>query len=136
LGLHVINPLDPDFKEQLFACNNGERFHKVYEVSAAEANYELMFECVKARGTIILLGLTSNQYPFNTMACVFQEADVKAIRIHSQESFRYAARILSSGQLSEKLEQIITHEFPFEEIKEAMQFSINDNEHMKVLIRF
>jgi 2-desacetyl-2-hydroxyethyl bacteriochlorophyllide A dehydrogenase len=136
MGFKIVNPADGGAAERLLEINGGDRYHKVFEATAAPASYELMFETIKARGVIMLLGLTSQKHPFNTTACVFQEAQVRALRIHSMESFRYALRILGSGLLSESVSRLMTHEFDFNNIKDAMEFAVNDQEHIKVTIKF
>jgi 2-desacetyl-2-hydroxyethyl bacteriochlorophyllide A dehydrogenase len=136
MGFNVVDPSRPEAKERLIAANNGDKYHKIYEATAAESSYKLMFDVIKARGIIMLLGLTSKQNPFNTTMSVFQEAQVRAQRIHSMESFRYAVRLLGSGSVTDSMNSLMTHEFPFEKIKDAMEFAINDREHIKVTMRF
>jgi 2-desacetyl-2-hydroxyethyl bacteriochlorophyllide A dehydrogenase len=136
MGFTVVNPMEPDLNAKLLAANHGDRYHKIFEATGVEASYKLMFEMIKARGVIILLGLTSKQHPFNTSACVFQEAQVHAMRIHSMESFRYATRVLGNGAANKDIEKLMTHEFPFEKVKDAMEFAIEDTEHIKVTLRF
>lgn len=135
LGFTVVKASEPDLAEKLLEINGGDRFHKVFEATSAAASYKLMFETVKARGVIMLLGLTSEQHPFNTTQAVFQEAQVRALRIHSMESFRYAIRILENGALNADIEKLMTREFPFAEIQKAMEYAIEDKEHVKVVIK-
>lgn len=135
MGFTVVNASESDLAKRLIEINRGDRYHKVFEATAVSDSYKLMFDTVKARGIIMLLGLTSQQHPFNTTQAVFQEAQVRALRIHSMESFRYAIRILETGVLGADIDKIMTHEFPFDEIQRAMEFAIEDKEHIKVVIK-
>ena len=136
LGFTVINPLEENASTELINANNGSRYHKIFEATAAASSYKLMFDMIKARGVIMLIGLTSTQNPFNTSAAVFQEATIRAIRIHSMDSFRFAVKLLGSGNVNAAVETLITNEFQFTKVKEALEFAINDQEHMKVVLKF
>jgi threonine dehydrogenase-like Zn-dependent dehydrogenase len=57
------------------------------------------------------------------------------VRIHSQINFAAAIDIIGNGLLNEDLAKLITHEFNLEDIRKAIEFSLEDHQHMKVVMK-
>jgi len=135
LGFTVINPTEDGLLPKLLDQTDGKGFDIVYEVSGTRPGAELMTQAAKIGGTILIVGVASDKYPVDVGSIMAKELEIKGVRIHSQINFAAAIEILKSGVMNDMLVKLITHEFPLDRAEEAIKFSIEDQEHFKVLIK-
>lgn len=134
MGFDIINPLECDAVNEVSSLTGGKRFDVVFEVSGVKPGIELAFKGAKIGGTIVMVGIPSGSIPLDTGTIIYEELDVKGVRIHSQISFATAVELVKSGTLNTDLSKLITNVFPLDNVKEAIKFSIEDQEHFKVLL--
>jgi 2-desacetyl-2-hydroxyethyl bacteriochlorophyllide A dehydrogenase len=134
LGIKTINPAKADLKEEVLRID-GKGFDVVYEASGSKPCIQAATDVVKIGGTILIIGMASEQHPFNMGAVFAKELTIKGVRIHSQQSYEGAIALLKSGDINEKLNQIVSREFKLGDCVAAMQYQIEDANHFKVLIK-
>ncbi len=135
LGFDVFNPLNEDVEVKALEMTDKKGFDAVYEVSGSAPGAKLMTDITKTGGKIIIVGVPTGNYPVDTRTIFSRELNVKGVRIHSLENFKAAVSIVESGQVNDDLMKIITDEYSIDDVNEAINFSINDQIHLKVLLR-
>lgn len=135
MGFEVINPIIDDAEVLVNQYTKNMGFDVVYEVSGVQAGADLMTKATKIGGTIMMIGIPTKNYVVDTGAITLKELVMKGVRIHAQINFAAALDIISNNVFNDKLARLITDEFPIAEADKALQYSIEDKEHFKVLIK-
>lgn len=135
LGFEVVNPIEPGAEEELMGKTNGEGYDVVFESSGTMPGAALMTKAAKIVGRVIVVGIPRTKPEVDTGAIFAKELDVMGVRIHSQLSFAAAVDVLGKGDLNAELESLITHEFALADIQKAIDFSQEDGEHIKVVLK-
>jgi len=134
LGFTVINPQAADLLIGAAQLTDGRGFDVVFEASGTRQGIEAMTQLVKIGGRIVVIGFPAEKYPVDTAAITSKEIAIQGARIHAQINFMEAIAVLASGVLDEHLYKFIDKVYPLDEFAEAMRYSIEDQEHFKVLI--
>lgn len=135
LGFTALNPAQEGFEKKLKEESGGHGFDVVFEASGSKAGTELMTKVAAQRGMIVVVGVPKDPYPVDTGAFLAQELRMTGVRIHPQYDFDKAVEIVNKGTINDKLEKMVTHIFDLQDIEEAIRFSIEDQEHFKVLLK-
>lgn len=135
MGFETVNPLDESFMEDVMKYSGGKGYDVVYEATGVEPSALLMTKVCKIGGTIVVIGIPSRAYPVTLVEVVSKELVLKGVRVHSQVNFAAAVDMLGKGVINDQLAKVITHTFKLDDINEAIDFSINDSEHFKVVIQ-
>ncbi|MBP2033974.1 2-desacetyl-2-hydroxyethyl bacteriochlorophyllide A dehydrogenase [Clostridium algifaecis] len=135
MRFEMINPLKDDVDSKINKLTNNMGFDVVYEVSGVQAGADLMTKAAKIGGTIMMVGIPSKSHTVDTGAVTLKELKMEGVRIHAQINFAAAVDVISKNIFNDKLKRLITDEFDIENVKEAMEFSIKDKDHFKVLLK-
>lgn len=135
LGIKTINPAKYNLVQETMRITDGKGFDVVYEASGSKPCIQAVTDVVKIGGTVMIIGMANEQYPFNLGAVFSKELNLRGVRIHAQQSFEGAVALLKSGDLNDKLSQIIDSEFPLEQCVEAMHYQVENPNHFKVVIK-
>jgi len=134
LGFTVINPQAADLLNGADQLTHGLGFDVIFEASGTRQGIEAMTQLVKIGGRIVSIGFPAEKYPVDTAAITSKEIAIQGARIHAQINFMEAIAVLASGVLDEHLYKFIDKVYPLDEFAEAMRYSIEDQEHFKVLV--
>ena len=134
-GFKVLNPTKIDLLAEVAKMTDSRGFDVVFEASGTGQGAALMTEVTKKGGVIVLVGFPKGPYPVDTGSIVTKELRVDGVRVHAQANFAAAVSLLESGTLDQPLRQLMTDEFALDEIGAAMDFSIADQKHLKVMLR-
>ena len=126
-GIITVNVTQEDPVERVLIFSNGEGVSCVFEASGAASAIRQCFEVVERGGRISLVGITNQK-----------EISIPVPKIVDNQisvcgSFRYASTypkaisLLSREKL--KVDDLITHRFPFEKVAEAFKL-IKEEEKM------
>lgn len=120
-------------KEVRRACR-GEGVDVLLEMSGAEAAFDQGFRALRNGGTAALLGLPAKKVTFDfNQNIIFKGCKVLGINGRKMfETWYQMEALLLSGRL--ELDDIVTHEFPLEDFREAFETMIS-GEGIKVLLR-
>lgn len=135
-GFRVMNPLEGDAQQTAMELSGGRGYDVVYETSGVPAGSELVARVGAVRSTGMMVAITNKPQPIDTWAMIRNEMRLKTIRVHQQPAYAAAVRMIESGVINEDLKKLITHEFSFEQLQEAFDFSVADATHCKVMIDF
>ena len=133
MGFDVLNPLKDDVLGECMKITGGRGFDVVFEATGTPQGALLMTSAVKTCGNVIVIGVPKSKPEVDTGAILSRELNVLGVRVHAQQNFAYAVDILES--MKDELSSLITHDFSLDDIKEAIDFSINDQEHIKVVLK-
>ncbi|MEA4853023.1 MAG: alcohol dehydrogenase catalytic domain-containing protein [Christensenella sp.] len=134
-GFTVVNPTDPDCEKTLKSLTDGNGFHVVFEASGSKAGTELTTKVAAQKGMIVVVGVPKDPYPVDTGAFLAKELRMTGVRIHPQYDFDQAIKIINDGLITEELEKMVTNIFDLDHIEDAIKFSIEDQQHFKVLLK-
>ena len=134
-GFPVLNPTKSNIQAEAMKITDGAGFDKVFEVTGTSQGAALMTEITKKGGNIVLVGFPNDNYVINTSSIITKELRLDGVRIHAQMNFAAAIGILESGMLNEQLEALITNEFSLDDICAAMRFSMEEQNHLKVILK-
>lgn len=135
MGFEALDPSQSDIVQEIAAKSYSKGFDVVFEVSGTEQGTALMTDVAKRGGTIMVVGIPARKYPVDTDAVFKKELHIQGVRIHAPHHFTIASEMIITGTLNSYLENIITQEFTLDEVGQAIQFSLQDAEHYKLLIK-
>lgn len=135
LGFEVINPAKVDAAAEALKYTKGKGFDAVYEVTGTVPGAALMTKACKTGGNVVIVGVPKEPVPVDTIDVFFRQLNIVGVRIHSQLNFGAAIEIIESGVINDDLRKFITRVYPLDQVKEAMEYSYNDQEHFKVLLQ-
>ncbi|WP_439257825.1 L-idonate 5-dehydrogenase [Lonepinella sp. BR2271] len=126
----VLNAQDGDFS--LYLAHKGE-FDVCFEASGHPSSIERCFAVVKARGTVIQIGMGGAVPQFNAMTLIAKEINWKG-SFRFVEEFNTAVEWLGSGKIDPTPLHSAT--FDFHQLEQALQTATNKNEISKVQLTF
>jgi L-iditol 2-dehydrogenase len=131
---HVINPKESDVVKTVEEITEGKGAHVVVDTAAAVVTVKQTVEVLRIGGTIVLVGMTpKDEVEFNFMKLMGKEGVLKTI-FRYRNLYPVAINAISSGAINVK--DIVSHEFDFEDTKEAFDFVVNNaNDVVKAVIK-
>jgi L-iditol 2-dehydrogenase len=121
---HVINPMEADVVETVKAITEGKGAHVVVDTAAAVVTVKQTVDVLRIGGTIVLVGMTpKDEVEFNFMKLMGKEGVLKTI-FRYRNLYPVAINAIASGAINVK--NIVSHEFDFENTKEAFDFVVNN----------
>ena len=138
LGFDVINGSSCDPVEKAKQLTMGKGFNCVFEASASAAGYSLMTKVGAYRSKGMNIGVTEKALPLVPREIMNNEMSIGAIRVHQQSAFGMTVDIFNSldQPFREKLCQLISHDFSFQDLPSAFDFCLHDKSTCKVMISF
>jgi len=137
LGFEVINPKECDGVQRAKDLTGGHGFNCVYEASGAPAGYELLTKAGSYRGKGVNIGMNFKPSPLITRDIMVTEMRIKAIRIHQQSVFGLTTNMFAHLSETDKqsLYALITDDYDFDHLKEALEYCVNDRSYCKVMVK-
>ena len=131
----VINAKDVDSTEKIREMTQNEGVDVVIETAGTVKTIEQTPYIVKRGGTIVLLGLASQDTAqINYMKLIRQEVELKTV-FRYRNIYPSAIQAVANGKINVK--GIVTHEFDFDDTKKALDFVVeNKQEVVKAVIKF
>lgn len=121
---HVINPKEADVVKTVAEITERKGADVVIDTAAAEVTVKQTVDVLKIGGTIVLVGMTVNdEVSFNFMKLMGKEGTLKTI-FRYRNLYPVAINAIASGVINVK--DIVSHEFDFENTKEAFDFVVNN----------
>lgn len=130
---YVINSAKEDFEQRVAELTDGKGASLVIEASGAEKAAESCFRVTAYRGRVVIIGFYKSpliQIP--SINIVKKELDVYGSRLY-RNRFPLAIDLLSKKEVV--LSDMISHEFSFSQIDQAMKTAINpETKSLKVIM--
>lgn len=121
---HVINPMETDGIKAIMEITEGKGAEVVIETAGAVVTLKQTVDALKIGGTIVLVGMTpKDEVEFNFMKLMGKEGVIKPI-FRYRNLYPLAINAIASGTINVK--DIVSHEFDFNESKEAFDFVVNN----------
>jgi L-iditol 2-dehydrogenase len=106
------------------AITEGKGAHVVVDTAAAVVTVKQTVDVLRIGGTIVLVGMTpKDEVEFNFMKLMGKEGVLKTI-FRYRNLYPVAINAIASGAINVK--SIVSHEFDFENTKEAFDFVVNN----------
>ena len=121
---HVINPMETDGIKAIMDITEGKGAEVVIETAGAVVTVKQTVDVLKVGGTIVLVGMTPvDEIEFNFMKLMSKEGVIKPI-FRYRNLYPLAIKAIASGTINVK--DIVSHEFDFNETKEAFDFVVTN----------
>jgi len=130
----VINAKQEDVRARIAELTGGAGVDKVIETAGSIPTLQLAPYVIKRGGTIVLVGFPPKDIvEFDFMQILMKEAQIKSI-FRYRNLYPAAIGAIADGKIDVK--RMITHEFPFEESKQAFDYVIeNKSDVVKAMIK-
>jgi L-gulonate 5-dehydrogenase len=90
-------------------------------------------DVVASAGRVVIVGMSHHDVPLRVFAFIQKELDVLGVSCAQDGDFERAVSFVEAH--SKRLENLISHEFPFEKAPDALQWAMDHpGETMKVVI--
>jgi 2-desacetyl-2-hydroxyethyl bacteriochlorophyllide A dehydrogenase len=130
----VINAKNVDVKEEILKLTAGNGATVVIDAACTTKSFEQALTYVCSAGRVITLGFGKEPSAINQLSITAREIDVRGSRLHNNK-FPVVIEYFESGKL--KVNDMITHRFPFTEIQDALRLVENaEIEKGKVVLLF
>ena len=130
---YTVNSAEEDLEERVGDLTDGKGASLVVEASGAEPALAACFTVTAYRGRVAILGFYKSplvQIP--PIHIVKKELDIYGSRVYNNR-FPLALDLLAKGEVY--LKDLISHEFPFDQLEQAMRTALNPEEKsLKVII--
>lgn len=137
MGFTVINSKECDAIQRVKDLTDGKGFNCVFEASGHPSGYELLTKAGAYRAKGLNIGQNWEPSPLITRDIMEREMRIKAIRIHQQSVFGMTVNLFAtlSDRDKKDLYELITHDYDFDHLKEALDFCVNDRTYCKVMVK-
>jgi threonine dehydrogenase-like Zn-dependent dehydrogenase len=113
--------------------SGGEGAEVVFDATGAPDAIRAGFETAVSAGRLVMVGMSHHDVPLRVFGFVDKELDVLGVSCCNGEEFEEAVRFVERN--GDRLENLITQEFPLERAPEALQWAMDHPaEAMKVVI--
>lgn len=131
---HVINAREVNVIEEIMKITDGKGAHVVLETAGNVITVQQTVDAVKRGGTIVMVGMAPQDIiEFNFARLMNKEAQIKTV-FRYRNLYPVAINAIASGAID--IKRIVSHEFDFENTKEAFDFVIsNPKDVIKAVIR-
>lgn len=120
----VFNAAECNAVEEILALTEGRGADVVIETAGAEITVKQTVDVVCGGGIIVMVGMTpKDEVSFNFMKLMGKEGQVRTI-FRYRNLYPVAINAIASGAINVK--DIVSHEFDFDQTKEAFDFVVNN----------
>jgi L-gulonate 5-dehydrogenase len=113
--------------------SGGEGAEVVFDATGAPDAIRAGFETAVSAGRLVMVGMSHHEVPLRVFGFVDKELDVLGVSCCRDDEFAEAVGFVERN--GDKLENLITHEFPLERAPEALVWAMeHPAEAMKVVI--
>ena len=135
MGFLVVNPLDPDYENQLKKITEGKGFNVSFEASGAKNALGNCIEYTKSTGSVMIVGIPAEMEPLDINKIFKKELRLQGVRMHSQYNYLGAIEMIKSGIISNEISMLISKVYDFDQVGEAFKAALNREDYYKVLVR-
>lgn len=130
-GATVVNSHRQEPVEAVARFTNGHMADLVVEATGAAGVMPAVLSSTAKGGTVLLLGIFHHEAPLNPAPIIRHELQVVGSLCYSKEAFAASLELLRRGCV--RIDSIVTHVFPLEEIGRALEL-LKRREAIKVIL--
>lgn len=134
LGAHaVVDPLNENLKSIIYEHTDNRGAEAVFFTAGGTAALSEGITLLNKNGTLVVYGAIkpSKDISLDPMLMHYDEIYLTGVTKHTKDTFRRASELISAGTLP--LNELITGEYPFEDIEKAFEESSKMNTYRIVL---
>lgn len=129
----VINAQEQDVLACVLELTNGEGADVVFEAASTPFTAAETVDLIKRCGIIVMVGNVNGTTPYRFMDLMYKEAQIRTIYRY-RSNFDTAIQSVESGRIH--IEDIISHQFDFNDIQAAFETSLNNpRDVIKVIVK-
>ena len=127
---HAVDPQAEGVMEQLVSPGSCG-FDVVWEAAGAESALDMAIALVRKGGVVVQVGTLPDLVSIPANLIMSKEIDLRG-SIQYHKAFPDVMALLASGRL--RINDLITHRFPFAEAPAAFEFALNSRDSIKILV--
>jgi threonine dehydrogenase-like Zn-dependent dehydrogenase len=131
IGCQTVNPLEEDLAERIAGQTGGKGVDVFVECAGTQATLDSAFALTKRDGRILLIAHYRQTPRFNLET--FVRGQRSLYPMGADDVTDEAMQLVADGKVD--LEQLVTHEFPLEQAREAFEVACDAQESIKVVFR-
>ena len=131
---YVVDPIQEDLKARVREITNGRGVERAFFTAGGKVAIESSIQALAIRGTLVIYGGTgpNDQFMVDPKWFHYNEITITGVTKHTKETIRVATELLSMKNLP--LDKLITSEFPFEKIEDALIEARNISSYRPVVL--
>jgi 2-desacetyl-2-hydroxyethyl bacteriochlorophyllide A dehydrogenase len=130
--VHVVDGRSVDMVQEILSYNNNEQIDYVFEASGSRNGIEISLGVVAPKGKVVQVGVHEEKREIDLVNVVFKEIHIMGVRVYTEGDFLEAIDILNTKGYNPQF--VVTHVFPLEDVKKALDTIYSGNSVGKVLI--
>jgi L-iditol 2-dehydrogenase len=127
----AINPIQDDPVQAAYTLTGGQGVDVCIIAAGSPDIVTQASAMTKKGGEIVLVSMITNPIPVNTYSLVFREQTLRGSMLYTPDDFEKALEIINSGI---SMDVFITHQFPLENVQEAMRVLSEKKENVIKII--
>lgn len=131
---YVVDPIQEDLEARVREITNGRGVERAFFTAGGKVAIESSIQALAIRGTLVIYGGTgpNDQFMVDPKWFHYNEITITGVTKHTKETIRVATELLSMKNLP--LDKLITSEFPFEKIEDALIEARNISSYRPVVL--
>ncbi len=134
MGFEVVDPTEKDITTFVSDYSQGAGVDILFEASGAQAAAEMMTECIRPKGKIILVSVFKEPARVDLRSINFKEAVMLGIRGFTRFDFARAVELINDNNID--LVSIVTHVLPVTEAEKGFSLIQKQQDALKIIIKF
>lgn len=130
---YVVDPINENLEEAAHRITNGRGVEKAFFTAGGKSAIEGAISALAVRGILVIYGGTgaNDSITLDPKLFHYKEITITGVTKHTKESIRIATELLSLKGL--QLDKLITSQFPFERIEDAIKEARSVNSYRAIV---
>ncbi len=135
VGLIPLNLKEDNLTEACAAeLTGGVGFDVTMECSGSAGAQPITTAATRVLGEIVVVGMPKEPPPVDLRLVAFKELTMVGTRVYEKNDFYRAIELVEQGRIN--VDNLVTHEFSIEQIKEAFDLMAEAGNSLKILLTF
>ena len=134
LGMRTVDLTKEDIMAVTNEVTGGTGFDVTLECSGSAPAQKTVTDCTRVLGEIIVVGMPKEPPPVDLRMVTFKELTMIGTRVYERVDFERSIELVNQGSI--KVDNLISHEFPIDDVAEAFDLMIKGEKSLKILLTF
>ncbi|MFC1537867.1 zinc-binding dehydrogenase [Candidatus Latescibacterota bacterium] len=133
VGLTAVNIRENDMIERANELTGGSGFDVTMECSGSAAAQPVALAATRVLGEIIVVGMPKEPPAVDLRLVAFKELSLIGTRVYEKVDFQRAIELVEQKRIL--VDNLVSHEYPLEKTKEALDLMAEAGDSMKILLK-
>jgi len=132
VGLVTVNLREEDLMARVKELTDGAGFDVTMECSGSAGAQKYTTAATRVLGEVLIVGMPKEPPPVDLRILAFKELTMIGTRVYEKVDFARAVEIVEQKRIN--IDNLITHEFPLDSIREAFDLMAKAEDSLKILL--